>query len=161
MGFTKLLSKLSLTILISIKYAKLVGFTILISYFFSYYSYLALICILLLLVQNLGGSHPTHATIRSRKARQREVFRHHGLPESIISDRGPQFVSKFWKHLFKMVNVTYNLSSCYHPQTDGEAERTNQTLEQYLRCFLSYQQDDWADILHFAEFSYTNYPFLY
>ena len=71
MGFTKLLSKLSLTILISIKYAKLVGFTILISYFFSYYSYLALICILLLLVQNLGGSHPTHATIRSRKAWQR------------------------------------------------------------------------------------------
>ena len=78
----------------------------------------------------------------------REVFRHHGLPESIINDRGPQFISRFWKHLFKMVNVTYNLSSCYHPQTDGEAERTNQTLEQYLRCFLSYQQDDWAYILH-------------
>ena len=72
----------------------------------------------------------------------REACRHHGLPDSIISDRGPQFVSKFWKHLFKMLKVTCNLSSGYHPQTDGQAERTNQTLEQYLRCFLSYQQDD-------------------
>ena len=86
----------------------------------------------------------------------REVFRRHGLLKSIISDRGPQFVSKFWKHLFKMLKVTCNLSSGYHPQTDGQAERTNQTLEQYLRCFLSYQQDDWADILHFAEFAYNN-----
>jgi hypothetical protein len=86
----------------------------------------------------------------------REVFRHHGLPDSIISDRGPQFVSKFWQHLFKMLKVSCNLSSGYHPQTDGQAERTNQTLEQYLRCFLSYQQDDWAEILHFAEFAYNN-----
>ena len=86
----------------------------------------------------------------------REVCRHHGLPDSIISDRGSQFVSKFWKHLFKMLKVTCNLSSGYHPQTDGQAERTNQTLEQYLRCFLSYHQDDWAYILHFAEFSYNN-----
>ena len=51
----------------------------------------------------------------------REVFRHHGLPESIISDRGPQFVSKFWKHLLKMLNVRCNLSSDYHPQTNGQA----------------------------------------
>ena len=86
----------------------------------------------------------------------REVFRHHGLPDSIISDRGPQFVSKFWKHLFKMLKVTCNLSCGYHPQTNGQAERTNQTLEQYLRCVLSYQQDDWADILHFVEFAYNN-----
>ena len=65
-----------------------------------------------------------------------EVFRHHVLPKSIISDHGPQFVSKFWKHLFKILNVTYNLSSGYHPQTDGQTECTNQMLEQYLQCFL-------------------------
>ena len=59
----------------------------------------------------------------------REVLWHHGLPNSIISDRGPQFVSKFWKHLFKMLKVTCNLSYSYHPQTDGQAEHTNQTLE--------------------------------
>ena len=85
----------------------------------------------------------------------REVFRHHGLPESIISDRGPQFISKFWKHLFKMLDITCNLSFDYHPQTEGQVEHTNETLEQYLRCFLSYQQDDWANILHFAEFAYN------
>ena len=51
-----------------------------------------------------------------------EVYQHHGLPESIINDRGPQFVSKFWKHLFKMLKVICNLSFGYHPQTDGQAE---------------------------------------
>ena len=76
----------------------------------------------------------------------REVFRHHGLPESIINDHGPQLVYIFWKHLFKMLKVICNLSSDYHPQTDGQQERTNQTLEQCLQCFLSYQQDDWVDI---------------
>ena len=59
----------------------------------------------------------------------REVCRHHGLPDSIINDRGPPFVSKFWKHLFKMLKVTCNLSYGYHPQTDGQEEQTNQTLE--------------------------------
>jgi transposase InsO family protein len=86
----------------------------------------------------------------------REVFRHHGLPDNIISDRGPQFVSKFWRHLLSLLKVSCNLSSSYHPQTDGQTERTNQTLEQYLRCFINYQQDDWASILHFAEFAYNN-----
>ena len=74
-----------------------------------------------------------------------EVFWHHGLPDNIINDRGPQFVSKFWKHLFKMLKVTCNLSSDYHPQKYGQAKCTNQTLERYLRCFLSYQQDDWEN----------------
>ena len=56
-----------------------------------------------------------------------------------------------------MLKVTYNLSSGDHPQTDGQAESTNQMLEQYLQGFLNYQQDDCADILHFAEFAYNNY----
>ena len=58
-----------------------------------------------------------------------EVFWHHGRPNNIISDRGPQIISKFWNHLFKMLKVICNLSSGYHPQTDGQAECTNQTLE--------------------------------
>ena len=69
----------------------------------------------------------------------REAFRHHGLPDNIINDCGPQFVSKFGKHFFKMLKVTCNLSFGNHPQTDGQVERTNQTMEQYLRCFPSYQ----------------------
>ena len=72
----------------------------------------------------------------------REVFRHHSLLDSIISDRGPQFVLKLWKYLFKMLKVTCNLSYGYYPQIDGQAERTNQMLEQYLQCFLNYEQDD-------------------
>jgi hypothetical protein len=86
----------------------------------------------------------------------REVFRHHGLIDNIISDRGPQFISKFWWHLLSLFKIICTLSSSYYPQTDGQTERTNQRIEQYLRCFISYQQDDWATILHFAEFSYNN-----
>ena len=87
----------------------------------------------------------------------REVFRHYGILDTIINDRAPKLISKIWKHLFTMLKVTCNLSSGYHPQVEGQAERTNQMLEQYLRCFISYdQQDDWVDILHFAEFAYNN-----
>ena len=85
-----------------------------------------------------------------------EVFKHHGFPNDIISDHGPQFVSKFWKHLLEILKISCKLSSSYHPQTDGQSERTNQTLEQYLRCFINYQQDDWVDFLHMAEFAYNN-----
>jgi hypothetical protein len=86
----------------------------------------------------------------------KEVFRLHGFPNDIISDRGPQFISKFWQHLLEMLKISCKLSSSYHPQSDGQTERTNQTLEQYLRCFINYQQDDWVDFLHFAEFAYNN-----
>ena len=58
-----------------------------------------------------------------------EAFRHHGLHHNIISDRGRQFISKFWKHVFKLLKVTYNLSAGYNPQTDGQAKCANQTLE--------------------------------
>ena len=86
----------------------------------------------------------------------REVFRHHGILDDIISDRGPQFISQFWIHLLEVLKISCKLSSSYHPQTDGQNERTNQTLEQYLRCFVNYQYDDWVDFLHFTEFAYNN-----
>jgi hypothetical protein len=84
------------------------------------------------------------------------VFKLHGLPDEIISDRGPQFKSQFWKTLFSTLEVKVKLSTAYHPQTDGQTERTNQTLEQYLRAFTNYQQDDWAELLPLAEFTYNN-----
>jgi transposase InsO family protein len=62
------------------------------------------------------------------------IVRLHGLPEEIVSDRGPQFASKFWRRLFEFLGVDIRLSSTFHPETDGQTERTNQTLEQYLRC---------------------------
>jgi transposase InsO family protein len=102
---------------------------------------------------------PCTKTINSQETAEllmREVFRHHGLPDDIISDRGPQFISQFWRHLFKLFQTSCKLSSGYHPETNGQSERTNQTLEQYLRCFINYQQDNWVDLLYLAEFSYNN-----
>jgi transposase InsO family protein len=58
------------------------------------------------------------------------VFKLHGLPEDIVSDRGPQFVSNFWKHLLSLLSIQRNLSSARHPQSDGQTERVNQKLEQ-------------------------------
>jgi transposase InsO family protein len=84
------------------------------------------------------------------------IVRLHGLPEEIVSDRGPQFASKFWRRLFELLGVDIQLSSAFHPETDGQTERTNQTLEQYLRCTVSYQQDDWLALLSQAEFAYNN-----
>jgi transposase InsO family protein len=68
-----------------------------------------------------------------------EIVRLHGLPEEIVSDRGPQFASKFWHRLFELLGVDIRLSSVFHPETDGQTERTNQTFEQYLRCTVNYQ----------------------
>jgi hypothetical protein len=84
------------------------------------------------------------------------IFKIHGLPDEIISDRGPQFISKFWKSFCANLNINPKLSSAYHPQTDGQTERVNQVLEQYLRCFLNYYQDNWVSLLPLAEFAYNN-----
>jgi transposase InsO family protein len=86
----------------------------------------------------------------------RHIFRYHGLPDSILSDRGSTFVSEFWRRLCQMLNIRAELSTSYHPQTNGLTERTNQTLESYLRAFCSYQQDDWYNHLPLAEFSFNN-----
>ena len=84
------------------------------------------------------------------------VLRLHGLPDEIISDRGSQFTSRFWKRFLELLGIKQSMSSAYHPQTDGQTERTNQTLEQYLRCFISYHQDNWVSLLPLAEFSFNN-----
>jgi hypothetical protein len=86
----------------------------------------------------------------------KEIFCLHGFPKSIVSDRGPQFVSHFWRHLLSHLGVSVNLSSAHHPQTDGSTEIVNQLLEQYLRTYCSYHQDDWLSLLPLAEFAYNN-----
>jgi len=83
------------------------------------------------------------------------IFRLHGLPESIISDRGSQFTSAFWNRLCSLYDIEHSLSTANHPQTDGQTERVNAILEQYLRCFINERQNNWADLLPFAEFSYN------
>jgi len=87
----------------------------------------------------------------------RHVFRLHGLPQSIISDRGTQFTAKFWKALCKALKIQALLSTPFHPQTDGQTERSNAILEQYLRAYVNYLQDDWEAWLHLAEFAGNNH----
>lgn len=84
------------------------------------------------------------------------VIAYHGIPDDIVSDRGSVFTSKFTKIVMEGLQVKQNLSTAFHPQTDGQTERTNATLEQYLRCFINYQQDDWSDHLPQAELCYNN-----
>jgi hypothetical protein len=84
------------------------------------------------------------------------VFKLHGLPDDLVSDRGSQFTSKFWQQLFHLLGTKVKLSTAFHPETDGQTERINQVVEQYLRCFISYSQDDWCDWLPLAEFCHNN-----
>jgi hypothetical protein len=78
------------------------------------------------------------------------------LPEEIISDRGPQFASAFTKELNRLLGIRTSLSTAYHPQTDGQTERVNQEIEQYLRLFVNERQDDWYEWIALAEFTYNN-----
>ena len=80
----------------------------------------------------------------------------HGLPDSLVSDRGSVFTSRFWKSLSTLLGINPRLSTAFHPQTDGQTERMNQIVEQYLRIYCNHQQDDWSRLLPLAEFSINN-----
>jgi len=84
------------------------------------------------------------------------VWKLHGLPESIISHRGPQFAVGLIKELNEMLGIKSKLSTAFHPQTDGQIERVNQELEQYLRMFIDHRQEQWPEWLETAEFAYNN-----
>jgi len=84
------------------------------------------------------------------------IFRYHRLPETIVSDRGPQFASCFWNHLCSCLKIDPRLSTAFHPQTDGQTERVNAVVEQHLRAYVTYLQDDWVDYLFLAEFAGNN-----
>ena len=86
------------------------------------------------------------------------VFPHYGIPRSIISDRDTRFTSTFTKELCQCVGTRQNISTAYHPQTDGQSERTNQWLEQYLRIFVNHRQDDWAKWLPIAQYVHNAWP---
>jgi len=84
------------------------------------------------------------------------VFKLHDFPDSIVSDRGTQFTSDFWNRLCSLLNIKLSFSTSNHPQTDGQTERVNGILEQYLHCFINERQNNWVDLLPFAEFAYNN-----
>jgi len=84
------------------------------------------------------------------------VWKLHGLPESVVLDRGPQFVAELTKELNRMLGIKTKLSTAFHPQTDGQTKRMNQELEQYLRFFIEHRQKDWPEWLAAAEFVINN-----
>ena len=84
------------------------------------------------------------------------VWKLHRLPESRVSDRRPQFVADLTKKLNQILGVEIKLSTMFHSQTDGQMERLNQELEQYLRFFIDHRQKDWPEWLASAEFTINN-----
>jgi len=84
------------------------------------------------------------------------VWKLHRLPESIISDRGMQFAVEMIKEVNNLLGIQTKLSMAYYPQTDRQTERINQELEQYLRVFIDYKQEQWPDWLGTVEFIYNN-----
>ena len=85
------------------------------------------------------------------------LYKQLGLPDKIISDRGPQFASNSFKELLKLVNIKSALSTAYHPQTDGTTKRVNQEIEAYLSIYCTSHPEDWPTALHLLEFTHNNW----
>lgn len=86
------------------------------------------------------------------------VFRIHGLPTDVVSDRGPQFISKFWREFCHLLGATVSLSSGFHPQSNGQTERANQDLERVLRCLVSQNPASWSQQLPWVEYAHNSLP---
>ena len=88
----------------------------------------------------------------------REVVRLHGFPRDIVSDRDPRFTAGYWEQFWKALGARLSMSTAYHPQTDGQTERTNKTLESILRAYVSWKLNDWDQHLTMAELAYNSAP---
>ncbi|CAA7062472.1 unnamed protein product [Microthlaspi erraticum] len=86
----------------------------------------------------------------------REIYRIHGLPISIVSDRDSRFLSHFWRSLWRLLRTSLDMSSAYHPQTDGQTEVTNRSLGDMLRCLVGDNIRSWDSVLCKAEFAHNH-----
>jgi len=103
---------------------------------------------------------PTHMTVTVEGAARlflHYVWKLHGFPKHVVSDRGPQFVALFTKELYRLLGIRISSSIAWHPQTDGQTEHVNQELDQFLHLFVNKWQDDWYDLLSIAEFQHNNH----
>ena len=97
----------------------------------------------------------THTVILAEGAAQlflNNVWKLHRLPRAVISDHGPQFIADFMRKLYRILGIKVAALTAYHPQTDGQTERVNQELEQYICLFMNQHQDDWDELLSMAKF---------
>jgi transposase InsO family protein len=103
---------------------------------------------------------PTHTTVTAEGSARlflHHVWKLHGLPRQVVSDRGPQFVAEFTRELYKKLGIKIAATTAWHPQADGQTERVNQELDQFLRIFVNERQDNWLDLLPLAEFQHNNH----
>jgi hypothetical protein len=85
------------------------------------------------------------------------VYRNHGIPKSIVTDRDPRFTSKFWKAFHELLKTKLLMSSAFHPQTDGQTEQMNCTIEQVLHCYIDYNQKNWDELTPLVEFAINSH----
>jgi predicted aspartyl protease/transposase InsO family protein len=102
---------------------------------------------------------PTQTTVSAKETARlyfNYVYCRHGLARKVISDRDVRFTGKFWQELHKLLQVKLAMSSSFHPQTDGQTERANRTLEEMVRHYVAHHQRDWAALLPALEFAYNS-----
>jgi Chromo (CHRromatin Organisation MOdifier) domain len=108
-----------------------------------------------------GNSHPNGKNFDTRGAGQLlldNLYKRFGLPDEMLSDRGPQFAAKAFRELLKLLEIKSNLTTAYHPQTDGATEQVNQEIEAYLSIYCSAHPTEWKNSLSTLEFTHNNQP---
>jgi transposase InsO family protein len=106
-------------------------------------------------------SIPCYKTVTARNMAEmyiQHIYRHRGAPQSIVSDRGPQFISQFWEEFTRILGVKLKLSTAFHPQTDGQTEIMNQYIDQRLRPFISHYQDNWSELIPLMDYAQLTLP---
>jgi len=103
---------------------------------------------------------PTYMTVTVKGTARlflHQIWKLHGLLKCVVSDHRPQFVTCFTRELYHLLGIKLAFSIAWHPQTNGQTERVNQELNQYLQLFVNKRQDDWYDLLPMAEFQHNNH----
>ena len=106
----------------------------------------------------MPSPHITFGAEQWARAFVDNVVRPHGIPKSIVSDRDSRFTGHFWTAVCKLLDIKQAMSTSFHPQTDGQTERANRTLEDMLRHYINPSQNDWDQHLAAIEFAISIYP---
>jgi transposase InsO family protein len=111
------------------------------------------------MLTKMAHSLPTNDTVSAQEFAavfRDQVWKDHGLCKDMVTDRDPRFTSRFWTEVCKLFDIKQNMSTAFHPQSDGQTERMNRTLEDMLRDYVGHKADTWDDLLASADFVYNN-----